>query len=82
MKNTVVITIGLVLCVAMIIGNASYVSYVNRNKEHVYSAEELFAIECGKRGGNPSTETGSDFSGEKNVQIQQYKCEGATDVHN
>lgn len=82
MKETVVTAISVVLCFAIFFGTISFRAYVNRNKEHVYSASELFVIECAKRGGNPATKTGSDYEGDKSLDIKEFKCEGATDVHN
>lgn len=82
MKGAVVFTIGIVLVFAMLFGCISYTSYVNRNKEHVYTAEEVFAMECAKRGGNPVTKVGKDWEGDKSVDINEFKCEGVADVRN
>lgn len=77
MKELLVCVIGFLLFVGILCGAISYNSYINRNKEHVYTAEEVFAIECAKRGGNPSTKTGNDYAGEQNTDTQEFKCEGA-----
>lgn len=82
MKTAIVVTTGVVLFFAMLFGSISYNSYVNRNKEHVYTAQEVYAIECAKRGGNPTTREGRDYSNDQNVGVQEFKCEGATDVRN
>lgn len=82
MKELVAVIIGILLFVAIIVGGISYNNYINRNKEHVYTAQETYAIECAKRGGNVITETGRDTAGSKDVRVQEFKCEGATDVRN
>ena len=73
MKELLVIVIGVLLFVGIIVGGISYNQYVNRNKEHVYSPEEIAAIECAKRGGNPTTRVGWD----NDIHIKEYKCEAA-----
>jgi len=82
MKNAVLICVTVVAVFGIIFGSISYNTYINRDKVHVYSQEEIFTMECSKRGGNPKTEIGADFSGDKRVGIKEFKCEGVNDVHN
>lgn len=71
MRVFVTIMVFVTLLFAILVGGISYNSYLNRNKQHVYSAEELSAIECSKRGGNPITKVGW----ENEIHVQEYKCE-------
>ena len=73
MKLFIIAASFFVVFVAVITAGISYNGYINRNKEHVYSPEEIAAIECSKRGGNPSTRVGWD----NGIHVQEYKCEGA-----
>ena len=43
---------------------------------------EVYAIECSKRGGDPVNKTGWDYSGDKELHVEEYKCEGEPDVRN
>lgn len=72
MKYAVLVLIGF----SILVSGVCYDVYINRNKEHVYSSEEVFSMNCSKRGGNPSIENGHDYTGDKDVRIQSYKCEG------
>lgn len=76
MKELIAIIVGVLLVVGMIVGGVSYNTYLNRDKPHVFTPEEIFATECAKRGGNPKTEVGSDYTGDKSVEVKEYKCEG------
>lgn len=82
MKELVAVITGILIFVAIIVGGISYNNYINRNKEHVYTAAEIYSIECAKRGGNPTVRDGKDWAGERSVDLKEYKCEGATDVRN
>ena len=82
MKGAVLACITVVAVFGIIFGSISYNNYITRNKEHVYSAQETFTIECAKRGGNPTVKDGRDWSGDQSVDVKEYKCEGATDVRN
>lgn len=82
MKNTVAVVIGVVIIFAMLFGTISYSNYINRYKTPVPSAEEIFTKSCVERGGNPKTETGSDYTGDKQVRVNEFTCEGVSDVRN
>lgn len=75
MKELIVIGSVVVLVALIITGGVSYSKYIDRNKEHIYNTEEVYANECSKRGGNPTTKVGNDYSGDKSVTVQEYKCE-------
>jgi hypothetical protein len=64
---------GLVAFFALIIMGVTANSWINRDKEHVYTAEEIFSNECSDRGGNPVTRVGWD----NGIHVQEYKCEEA-----
>ena len=76
------VVIGLVAIFAMLFFTICYVQFMNHDKPHVYSAEEVYAIECSKRGGDPVNKTGWDYSGDKELHVEEYKCEGEPDVRN
>ncbi len=76
------VVIGIVTVFALFFATICYVQFMNHDKPHVYSAKEVYVIECSKRGGNPVVSDGRDYSGDKDVDIQDYKCEGESDVHN
>lgn len=82
MKATVIVCATVVTVAAIVFGSISLNVYVTRDKVHVYTPEETFSIECSKRGGNPRMEVGNDYTGEKEISIKEFKCEGVNDVHN
>lgn len=82
MKGAVLACVTVVAVFGIICGTISYNAFINRNKEHVYTDAEVYAIECAKRGGNPTIKDGRDWAGEQSVDLKEYKCEGATDVRN
>lgn len=82
MKGAVLACITVVAVFAIVFGSISYNANINRDKPHVFTAEEIFATECSKRGGNPTIKTGSDWEGDKSLNVEEYKCEGASDVRN
>lgn len=82
MKGAVLVCITIVAVFAIVFGSISYNVHTNRDKPHVFTAEEIFATECSKRGGNPTIKNGKDWEGEKSLDVKEYKCEGVNDVHN
>ena len=71
MKEFVGAILTIIAVVAIIVGGVCYVNYVNRFKPHVYSADEIYAQQCAKKGGNPITRRGYDDG----IYVQEYKCE-------
>lgn len=81
----VLIVVGASICLlaAIITAGVSYNAYTNRNRPHVFTAEEIFVTECAKRGGNPITKEGSKMSNEDGrINTQEYTCEGVNNVRN
>lgn len=74
MRVAALVVIAFGILVAGIVAN----SYINRGKDPVPSAEEIFTSECSRRGGNPVTRVGWDDA----IHVQEYKCEGVSDVRN
>jgi hypothetical protein len=58
---------------AVLVAGISYNNYLNRDKKHIYTTEEIASQECAKRGGNVVSKVGWD----NNIHIQEFKCEGA-----
>ena len=72
MKSAVTVPIAVVTALLIICGTVALVNFINRDRVHVPTKEDVFAIECAKRGGNPNIRTGW----ENEVHIDEYKCEG------
>lgn len=74
MKTAIIV---LVFFAVLVVGIVSK-TYIDRDKEHIYTPAEVFSIECSKSGRNPSTRSGW----EGQVRVEEYKCEGVENVRN
>ena len=74
MKTAVIVCITALLIVLTICGSVSLNNYVNRDKPHVYSADELYSMDCSKKGGNVVSKSGRGGDG---IYIDEKSCEGA-----
>lgn len=61
------------LIVVAICSSVSINNYYNRDRPHVYSAEETFSNDCSKRGGAVVSRNGRGTDG---IYINEKKCEG------
>lgn len=66
------ISIMILIGVTIVMATIGYGMYINRNREHIPTAEETAIQDCIKRGGNPTSKVGWD----NEIYIQEYKCEG------
>lgn len=62
-----VILVIVIICVTVTANN-----WINRDKVHVPTPEEIFVKECAERGGNVISRVGWD----NEIHIDEQKCEG------
>ncbi len=74
MKLALLICGTVLLIVVAICSSVSINNYHNRDRPHVYSADELYIQECAKKGGNYVKKSGTGSDG---IYINEKRCEEA-----
>ncbi len=82
MRTEAMIGIVIVTIAGMLFATISYTNYLNRDKPHVFTAEEIFKTECAKRAGNPTIKEEHEATGSNTGDVTEYKCEATNDIHN